>query len=103
MSRYDVFFSQPAQQQIEALEHYIAGAASPAVASSYIDALVEHCNSLSHFPNRGTIREDIRPGLRITHFRKRIAIAFNVKGSRVNILGIFYGGQDYERLLEEEN
>jgi len=28
-----------------------------------------------------------------------VVIAFHVEHFRVNILGIFYGGQDYERVL----
>ncbi len=35
--------------------------------------------------------------------RKRVAIAFHVDEDRVNIIGFFYGGQDYEAaLLDEE-
>jgi toxin ParE1/3/4 len=58
---------------------------------------------LSTFLARGIKRDDVRPGLRITGYRKRVAIAFHVDEERVNIIGIFYGGQDYEAaLLEEE-
>jgi toxin ParE1/3/4 len=50
------------------------------------------------------LRDDVRPGLRITNFRRRVAIAFYVVGDRLTILGIFNGGQNYEAiLLDEEN
>ena len=52
---------------------------------------------------RGNQRKDIRPGLRTVGFRKRVLIAFEVEARQVNIIGIFYGGQDYERVLEEDD
>jgi len=103
MRKYEVFFSRQAELQIEALENYIAAAASPLVASNYIDSLIEYCDSLSFFPHRGNIRDDIRDGLRITNFRERVAIAFHIENTQVNVLGIFYGGQDYENFLKEDN
>ena len=36
------------------------------------------CESLRAFPHRGTLREDVRPGLRIAHYKKRAIIAFDV-------------------------
>ncbi len=51
-------------------------------------------------PLRGTRRDDIRPGLRITNHRKRTVIAFSVAKSVVSILGMYYGGQDYESMLQ---
>lgn len=46
-------------------------------------------------------REDIRPGLRVTHHKGRTLIAYAVDEDTrtVSVLGIFYGGQDYEAVL----
>lgn len=82
-----------------ALYGYIATAASPQIAQRYTDAIVNHCEELSAFPLRGTLRNDIRPGLRITNYRKRTVIAFAVDAKQVSILGIYYGGQDFESAL----
>jgi len=38
----------------------------------------------------------MRPSLRITNYRKRVVIAFIVENNAVVILGIFYGGKNYE-------
>jgi plasmid stabilization system protein ParE len=57
---------------------------------------VKQCDSLKTFPNRGTQRDDIRPGLRVFGFRRRVAITFDVTDDLVTILGIFYGGQRFE-------
>ncbi len=49
-------------------------------------------------------RDDVRPGLRITNYRGRTVIAFRGDDTarRVSVLGIFYGGQDYETALSLE-
>ena len=100
---YTVVFTPEAEGQVLELYHYVAAKASPEIAEHFTDGIVTYCESLSTFPARGNRRDDIRPGLRITSYRKRIAIAFHVDEDRVNIIGVFYGGQDYEAaLLEEE-
>ena len=65
--------------------------------------MVETCESLALFPLRGVAREDIRPGLRVTHHKGRTVIAYAVdQVSRiVSILGVLYGGQDLDRVLAE--
>ena len=35
-------------------------------------------------------------GLRTIGFRRHVTIAFTVEADAVTIIGIFYGGQDYE-------
>ena len=44
------------------------------------------------------------PGLRITNHRGRAVIAFMVdeRLRTVSVIGVFYGGQDYESVLEED-
>jgi plasmid stabilization system protein ParE len=97
-----VVFSPEALEQLAGLFRYIAEAASPDIAARYTEAIVSHCESLRTFPLRGTRRDDVRPGLRITHYRKRAVIAFGVDADVVAILGIFYGGQDYETMLQPD-
>ena len=82
---------------------YIAERRSPAVAERYTSAVVETCEGLAHFPMRGVPREDIRPGLRVTHHKGRTLIAYAVdENSRtVSILGVLYGGKDLEGALAE--
>lgn len=63
--------------------------------------MVATCEGLALFPLRGVPREDIRPGLRVTHHKGRTLIAYAVDEDTrtVSVLGIFYGGQDYEAAL----
>ena len=100
---YRVVFSPEAEEQLAALYGYIAEAASPDRAARYADAIVSYCESLSTFPHRGTPRDDVRPGLRITNYKKRAVIAFDVAAELVSIIGVFYGGQDYETILQDES
>lgn len=70
------------------------------MARRYTDAIVTYCEELQTFPHRGNQRHEIRPGLRITNYRKRTVIAFAVEAELVSILGVFYGGQDFEGALQ---
>lgn len=99
MTTFGIKFAPEALEQLDSLEQYIAEAASSTVAAGYIDAIVSYCESLQSFPNRGAQRDDIRPGLRITNYRGRTVIAFAVEEDQPTILGVFYGGQDYETAL----
>jgi toxin ParE1/3/4 len=95
-------FSPEALTQLTELYRYIANAASPSIADSYTQAILNHCEGLCVFPHIGTLREDIRPGLRIIHHKKRTVIAYLVDAEQVSILGVFYGGQNHEAMLQED-
>jgi toxin ParE1/3/4 len=98
---YSVVFSPEAETQIVELYRYIAAQASAEVAARFTDDLVACCERLRIFPHRGVNRDDIRPGLRLTNHKKRTAIAFLVEEGRVVILGVFYGGRNYDTVLSE--
>jgi plasmid stabilization system protein ParE len=58
---------------------------------------------LQTFPARGVARDDLLPGLRVTHFRKRAIIAYTLEIDVVSIGGVFYGGQAYEAALAPDD
>ena len=101
---YRVIFTPEAEDQLLALYDYIADAASPDIVARYVEAMISHCESLHTFPIRGVSRDDVRPGLRITNYKKRAVIAFEVdtEAEQVSIIGLFYGGQDYETILQDD-
>ena len=70
--------------------------ASEERADGYAGRIVDFCNGLSTFPLRGTQRDDLLSGLRVTGFERRVTIAFIVTAEEVLIEGIFYGGRDFE-------
>ncbi|EAP6364784.1 type II toxin-antitoxin system RelE/ParE family toxin [Salmonella enterica] len=93
---YTVIFAPEAEQQIISLYRFIAERAGVPVADHYIDTLLDYLDGFSTFPERGNKRDDIRPGLRVTHFRHRTTIAFSVDENFVLIAGIYHRGQSYE-------
>ena len=99
---YRVVFSDRAEAQLVKLHKDIAEKASPAIGERYTAAIVKYCLAFSTFPHRGTRRDDIWPGLRTVGYRRSATIAFEVLDDTVNIHGVYYGGQDYEADLRED-
>lgn len=98
-----VCFSPEAEAQLADLFSYIARASSWKLADGYVSAVIDYCEGLSLFPLRGRSRDDIRPGLRVTTYRRRTVIAYVVHEGTVMILGIFHGGRDYESFLNRDD
>jgi toxin ParE1/3/4 len=102
MKQYAIIFSPRAEEQLGSLYAYIAEQSGEEQAELYTSRIVEFCQSLSTFPERGTKRDDVRPGLRTIGYAKRVTVAFSVKSDGVMIHGIFYRGQDYGFLTPGE-
>ncbi|WP_407648557.1 type II toxin-antitoxin system RelE/ParE family toxin [Gulosibacter molinativorax] len=79
---------------------WIADQGSPEAAERYVMSISDYCASLTDFPRRGTARDDLYPGLRTLGFRRRVTIAYTFSDSEVVIFGVYYGGRDYESLIE---
>ena len=94
-----VIFSPEATNDLLALYDWIADAAGPETAISYIDRLEAYCRDFITASERGHRRDDIREGLRVVGFERRITIAFTVDTDRVTILRLFYAGRDWEGAL----
>ena len=100
--KYRVVFAPEAEDQLAELYRFIATAASPGIAERYVSAIIDYCETLETFPLRGAQRDDIRPGLRITNYKGRTISTFAVDAPQVSIIGVFYGGQDYETALIDD-
>jgi toxin ParE1/3/4 len=92
-----VFVAPQAEQQLLELNAYLTSVAGQDTADKYVGAIVELINSLGDFPHRGTMRDEVRPGLRTYGWKRKATIAFHIDDDRVTITGIFYGGRDYSR------
>jgi plasmid stabilization system protein ParE len=99
---YRIIFTPEARDQLDHLHSYIASAADAEIALRFADGILDHIARLSEFPERGTPRDDLRPGMRTLAWRRRVTIAFVVEESDVVVIGIFYGGRDFETLLRED-
>jgi toxin ParE1/3/4 len=91
---HSVVFAPEAQADLLELYNYIAEHGSPERALAYIERIETTCRNLAIFPERGTRRDDIRPGLRIIGMVRRVTIAFHVGAGTVTIDRILYGGRD---------
>ena len=98
MSR-EVVFAPEARDDILELYEYIAGQAGAARARAYTDRIVSYCLGFTTFPERGRRRDDLRPGLRVIGFGRRVTIAFHVTSDRITIDRVLYGGRDLTRAL----
>jgi toxin ParE1/3/4 len=100
MTQHDVVFAPEAEEQLAELYRYIEENATAEVALRYTSAVVAYCEGLATFPQRGTPRDDIRPGLRTTSYKRRTEIAYTVEDGKVSIIGVFHGGRNYETALQ---
>lgn len=91
-----IVFTPEAQDDLFGLYDYIADHSSPERAMRYLDRIEKSCLSLVTLPERGTRRDDLRPGLRVMGFEHRVLIAFRVSAESVAILRILYGGRSAE-------
>lgn len=87
-----------AQDDLAGIYDYIVEVSgSSVVADRYLDRLGNFLSGLSVFPERGTLRDDVRDGLRIIGFERNASVAFIVENEKVIILRILGKGQ---KLLE---
>jgi toxin ParE1/3/4 len=96
VKRRDVVFSPEAEADLTDLFDFIAQRSHVETALNYISRIEDFCDGLDVASERGTLRNDIRDGLRIVGFERRLNIAFTIEESRVVILRFFSGGQNWE-------
>jgi plasmid stabilization system protein ParE len=95
-----VNYTPEAAQQLNDLDEWITARGSAQTARGFVSALLDHIDGILVFP-LGRARDDIRPGMRTTVFRRRTLVAYEVDESSgdINVLGVFSGGQDWESAL----
>lgn len=89
-----VFFTARAEADLLDIFDFIALRDGPVRARDYCTKLRQFCLSLHLYPERGTLRADLRPGLRILGYRRQASIAIRVTKTRVHILAIYQAGRD---------
>jgi Plasmid stabilization system protein len=91
-----IVFAPEAADDLLGIYDWIADEASPIVALNYIERVERFCRRLCTGSERGHLRSDIRPGLRILGFERRLTIAFTVGEEAVTILRVFAAGRNWE-------
>jgi len=100
---YRVVFSEGAQTDVDDLFEWIADHADVTTAQRYIRRIETYCAGFTTFSERGTLRPDLRPGLRIIGFERRVTIAFTIKGEDVVILRVLYAGRSVELAFSDDD
>ena len=99
-------FTPEAERQLNQLDDWITKAASAEIARRFVSAILDHIDDILVFPLAGRARDDVRPGMRTSTFKKRTLVAYEVDESSgelvVKIIGLFHGGQDWEAALGDE-
>ena len=98
-----VVFAPEALADLRSLYDIIADASLPTRAFDYVEGLRRYCLGFADFPERGTQRDAIRPGLRTLGYRRRVTVAFHVTEREVVIDRLLYGERDLEGLLREDD
>ena len=92
---HKIVFHRAAENDLEGIYEYIAERGSGRVAGQYIGQIEADCMKLADFPERGTKRHELLPGLRIVGFERTASIAFMVDADTVFIMRVLYGGRAF--------
>jgi plasmid stabilization system protein ParE len=99
MKRRTVVYTPEAQADLLQIYDAARAGAGPNSAYAYVRRLKAYCDGFDLAGERGSKRGEIRPGLRVAGFERRVAITFTVDETEVVILRILYGGRDLEGLM----
>ncbi|MGK9263045.1 type II toxin-antitoxin system RelE/ParE family toxin [Sinorhizobium meliloti] len=96
MRHYTVRLSPEAQTELVHIYGYVVErSGSTDTADRYIERISGFLSSFDVFPERGTIRDEMRPGLRIIGFEGSTSVAFVVEDADVVILRVLAGGREF--------
>jgi toxin ParE1/3/4 len=95
----EVRFSKRSQADLISIYEYISEQSDSSRALAYFERIRDYCLSLNRFPQRGTSYDDVKRGVRVVGFERRVSIAFRIKSRTVEIVRVMYGGPDIEKNL----
>lgn len=99
---HDFILSPEAEDDLAKIYRYIAELVFPGNAARFVANIVDFCEGLRTFPNRGRGRADVAPGLRTIGFHRQVTIIFSVhdEPKLVTIARVIHGRKDVERALK---
>jgi len=95
-----VIFGPRAAQDLQDVITYLAPRMGVDPALDYVQRIENYCLGFANFPKRGTLRDDVRPGLRLVGYRRKATIAFSVEQDVVMIIRVFHRGRNID--LDDE-
>ena len=104
MKQRDVVIDPVARQDLTDIFNWVADARGGDAAINYLGRVSAYINGFELGAQRGTLRQDLAPDLRITGFERRLSIAFVVEETAVYFLRVFTAGQNWEaQLMAKDN
>lgn len=92
---FDVRFLTEAEDDLFAIYAYVVETGGPDRAGEYDRRIRAACLRLTDFPNRGTPRSQLEPGLRSIPFERRATIYYRVIDATVEIVRVLYAGRAF--------
>jgi toxin ParE1/3/4 len=74
----EVVFAPEAEDDLLRIYDFIADKATPERAYGYAERIRSYCLAFDAFPERGVRRDELRQGLRIVGFERRVTVAFHI-------------------------
>lgn len=97
MKYYVVRLSPEAQTDlVKTHSNIVRKSGSVVTADRYIERVGAFLATLNVFPERGTVRNDVRTGLRIIGFERTASVAFVVEQDDVVVLRLLAKGQEFD-------
>ena len=97
MKHYTIRLSPEAQADLVQIYERIASRSGSIItAERYIERIDGFLTSMNVFPERGSVRDEVRAGLRIIGFERSASIAFVVENDGVVVLRILGKGREFE-------
>lgn len=90
----DVNLAESAWRDLDEIYDWIADQSDPDTALAYVSRILRLCNSLSEFPQRGALRDDLAENIRTIVFERRATIAYRVTNDAVLVLRVLHWGRD---------
>jgi toxin ParE1/3/4 len=94
----EVYFSWRAEEDLAGIYRYIADS-NRTRADRFLLEIESRCRSLVDFPLQGRARNDLGPGYRVLFYARRVVVVYRVTEERIEVLRVFYGGRDYEKII----
>ena len=95
MRRRQVTLTPEALDDLDELIEWMGQRVGAEAALAYATRLEDYCAGLAFASERGQRRDDLRPGVRMIGFGRRVAILFAVFDDEVTVLRLHYGGRNW--------
>lgn len=90
---YRVIFRPLAEDDLVAIYSFIADK-NPASAIALVRKVRAQCSTLETLPERAPLRERLGSGIRLFMVDRKAIVAYRVDEERVDIMRVFYAGQN---------